>query len=72
MSFVHNRRRIPARYGIVLGAIVLGSFAYAVITAKILLWVWGLFAVLSVGISVFVVYLFYRLVRAVERIASEQ
>ncbi|USZ72296.1 hypothetical protein [Natronosalvus halobius] len=71
MSSIHNQRRIPARYGIVLGAILFISFAYAIITAQILLWVWGLVALFSLGLSVFVVYLFYRLVRAVERIAYE-
>jgi hypothetical protein len=72
MSTLQKQRRIPARYGAVLVTVLLASLAYAVLTAHILLWVWGVAAVISLGLSVFGVYLFYRLVLAVERIAYEQ
>ena len=71
MSSVHIRERVPAPYSIAIVAILLISFVYAVIAAQVFLWIWGVIALISLGVSLFVLYLFYRLVLAVEQIAYE-
>ncbi|WP_265110836.1 hypothetical protein [Halosolutus halophilus] len=64
--------RIPTQYLAALLAILLLSLVYAVAIGQIGAWIWGLMALVSLGVTVFVIYLFYRLVLAVERIAYEQ
>ncbi len=71
MSSVHIRERVLARYSIAIVAILLISFVYAVIAAQVFLWIWGVVALISLGVSLFVLYLFYRLVLAIEQIAYE-
>ncbi|MFP8958531.1 hypothetical protein ACLI4Y_17605 [Natrialbaceae archaeon A-CW3] len=55
---------------VVTGAviIVVGSFALAVVAAQLFLW---LFSIVSITFSAFVLYLFFRLVVAVEAIADK-
>ena len=60
--------RLRTYGGIAVGIALLVSFAYAVVTLNIFLW---LFWVLLVGFAAFVLYLFYRLVVAVEEIAAK-
>lgn len=66
------QNRIPTQYLAALLAILLVSLVYAVVIGQIGAWVWGLMALVSLGVTVFVIYLLYRLVLAVERIAYEQ
>lgn len=67
------RNKVP-RFTVptVVGLLVL-SFLYSIlVTADFVLWaaVWG--GLLSIGVSIFLLYLFYRLVIAVEQIANSQ
>ncbi|XVH31890.1 hypothetical protein ACNS7O_01545 [Haloferacaceae archaeon DSL9] len=72
MSIADARDGVPAPYRIALLAVLLVSFAYAVfVLGQVLVWVWAVLAATSVGVSLFAVYLFYRLVLAIERIADE-
>lgn len=64
--------RIPTQYIAALFAIFFVSIVYAVVIGQIGAWLWGLMAAISLGMTVFVIYLLYRLVLAVERIAYEQ
>lgn len=70
-STARIRNVVPAPYGIALAAGLLVTLAYVVLLRQIDLWLWGVVAVASLGLLSFVVYLFYRLVLAVERIADE-
>lgn len=64
--------RIPIQYIAALLVISFVSLVYAVLIGQSGAWVWGLVALISLGMTVFVIYLLYRLVLAVERIAYEQ
>lgn len=70
-STARIRNVVPVPYGIALAAVLLVTLAYAVLLRQIELWLWGVVAVASLALLSFVVYLFYRLVLAVERIADE-
>lgn len=63
---------VPVRYGVALIAVLLVSFVYAFFLAQIAVWLWGVVALVSLGLTLFLIYLFYRLVLAVEYIAYEQ
>lgn len=69
MSTARTAEEIPVRYGIAAFVIFLGTAAYALVIGQSFLWLWTVLAVAALGFSLFVVYLFYRLVVAVERIA---
>ncbi|AEH35434.1 hypothetical protein Halxa_0795 [Halopiger xanaduensis SH-6] len=62
------RTELPTSVGILVTVVLSVSLAYALLTANILLWVFG---VVSIGVSGGVLYLFYRLVTAVEEIAHK-
>lgn len=64
--------RVPKQYGVGLLAVLLVTLAYAVLVMQVEAWFWGVAALASLGLVVFAIYLFYRLVLAVERIAYEQ
>lgn len=73
MSIADLQTKIPRFTVPAIAGLLVFSLLYSVlVTADIILWlaVWG--GLLSVGTGVFVVYLFYRLVLAVERIADNQ
>ncbi|MFC4438750.1 MULTISPECIES: hypothetical protein [Natrialbaceae] len=70
MSIAQIRWTVPRSYAILLGAALTASFAYAVFVRQLLLWLFGVVALATFVLSVCVVYLFYRLVVAVERIAN--
>ena len=61
-----EREEIPTWAGIAGALFLIVSFAYALISGLILLWV---ISVIGIGFSAGMFYLFYRLVRAVEEIA---
>lgn len=59
--------------GIVVVVLALGvSLFFAVLTRQTGTWLALLTSVVGLGVSVFVIYLFYRLVLAVERIAERE
>ena len=61
---------IPPRLLKLIGVLFIGTLIYSVVIGRlfpILLWFW----LLGAGLSVFVVYLFYRFVVAVETIAEK-
>ncbi|MFB1065347.1 hypothetical protein [Natrinema sp. H-ect4] len=73
MSVADLQTKVPRFTVPTIAGLLLVSLLYSVlVTANITLWlaVWG--GLLSIGIGLFVVYLFYRLVLAVERIADNQ
>ncbi|MBX0298272.1 hypothetical protein [Haloarcula nitratireducens] len=73
MSVADLQIKVPRFIVPTIAGLLLVSLLYSVlVTANIILWlaVWG--GLLSIGIGLFVVYLFYRLVLAVERIADNQ
>lgn len=72
MSTAYIQERVPVGYGVTLIAVLLVSLVYAVFTKQIGVWIWGVVAIVSLGLSFVGIYLFYRLVRAVERIAYDQ
>ncbi|WP_247002683.1 hypothetical protein [Halosolutus gelatinilyticus] len=69
MSTSQISDRFSTHHVIALLVVLLASFAYSVLLARILLWVWAVVTVFSIMLSLFVVYLFYRLVLAVERMS---
>lgn len=69
MSLARTGDGVPVRYGIVALVVVLAVGAYAVLIGQSLLMLWTVLAIAVAGLSLFVVFLFYRLVVAVERIA---
>lgn len=73
MRSVPLEERIPARkVGAVLVVLLALTFAYSLLVLQqILLWAVLWLSVLAVGVSLFVVYLLYRLVAAVETLAEE-
>ena len=72
MSTAQLRVDLPLQYKLVVLALLLVTFAYAVLTAQILLWLLGLLTAASIGLFLFVIFLFYRLVVAVEQLAAER
>ncbi len=72
MDTIQFPNRIPVQYIAALTAILLMSLIYAILIGQIGAWVWGLLVLFSLSVTVFVIYLLYRLVLAVERIAYEQ
>ena len=73
MSVADLQTKVPRFTVPTIAGLLLVSLLYSVlVTANIILWlaVWG--GLLSIGIGLFVVYLFYRLVLAIERIADNQ
>jgi protein-S-isoprenylcysteine O-methyltransferase Ste14 len=73
MSVADLQTQVPRFTVPVIASLLIISLLYSVlVTQNIVLWLvmWG--GVLSVGLTLFVVYLFYRLVLAVERIAERQ
>ncbi|WP_312908633.1 hypothetical protein [Natronosalvus caseinilyticus] len=72
MPTAQLRQAVPLPYQILLLTALGGSLAYALITAHILLWFLSVAVVVSLGLGVVLVSLFYRLVVAVERIADER
>ena len=69
MSTARFREAVPAQYGIVALTVLIVSVFYAFLMGDLLLWAQMVLATVSLGISLFVVYLFYRLVLAIERIS---
>jgi protein-S-isoprenylcysteine O-methyltransferase Ste14 len=71
MSVADLQTKLP-RFTVptIVGLLAVSLLYSVLVTANITLWlaVWG--GLLSIGIGLFVVYLFYRLVLAVERIAD--
>lgn len=73
MSVADLQTKVPRFTAPVIASLLIISLLYSVlVTQNIVLWlvVWG--GLLSVVLTLFVVYLFYRLVLAVERIAERQ
>lgn len=66
MKSVDSKKELPTSIGIGVALILFVSLAYALLTTNIFLW---LFIVVAVGFSTFIIYLFYRLVIAVEEIS---
>ncbi len=69
MSSAPVTDRIPVRYGIVLLAALLVSFVYALLVANLLRWAWAVGAAVSLSLALFLCYLLYRAVLAIERIS---
>lgn len=64
--------KLPIRSGIVLLTVLLASLAYALlIGVRLEVLIQAVIAGLSFGMSVIFLYLFYRFVRAIERISRE-
>ncbi|RZV10341.1 hypothetical protein BDK88_1496 [Natrinema hispanicum] len=73
MSAVFLQEKIPRFAVPAIIVLLAGSLLYSVfVTAQIFAWLvfWG--GLFLIGLSLFVVYLLYRLVLAVERIADSQ
>ncbi len=73
MGSVPLQEKIPRFTAPAILMLLAGSLFYSVlVTAQIFAWLvfWG--GLFSIGLSLFVVYLLYRLVLAVERIADSQ
>jgi hypothetical protein len=64
------RGGVPGWLVFALVAVLASSAALGVITQRFDAWVTLWFGLAQVGVSIFVVYLFYRFVLAVERIAD--
>lgn len=72
MATSRFEERLPIRSGIVLLAVLLAGFAYVLLLGvRLEVLIQAIVAGLSLGMSVAFLYLFYRLVRAVERISHE-
>ncbi|WP_394739413.1 hypothetical protein [Natronococcus roseus] len=61
-------RELPSEIGAGVAVVLFAILAYALLTGQIFL---GLFGVVIIGLSVYLLYLFYRLVVAVEEIARK-
>ena len=61
------RHEIPAPIAVVLGIVLIGAFAYAIVARQFFL---VPAIILFTAINVYIFYLFFRLVVAVERIAD--
>lgn len=73
MAVADLRNKVPRFTVPTLVSLLVLSFLYSMlVTADFVLWaaVWG--GLLSIGVSIFLLYLFYRLVIAVEQIANSQ
>jgi hypothetical protein len=73
MSVADFRTKIPRFTAPAIAGLLILSLLYTVlVTANFVLWlaVWG--GVFSIGVGAYLIYLFYRLVMAVERIADSQ
>lgn len=70
MSVSRPQQWIPTTYAVPLVTLLAASFAYAVVVRQLLLWLFGVVALSTLALSAALVYLFYRLVIAVERIAD--
>ena len=70
MSAGRPQQWIPVRYTVWFGLLLAASFAYAVIVRQLLLWLFGVAVLTLLALSAALVYLFYRLVIAVERLAD--
>jgi hypothetical protein len=73
MSVADLQTKVPRFTVPGIASLLIISLLYSVlVTQNIVLWfvMWG--GLLSIGLTLFVVYLFYRLVLAVERIADRQ
>ncbi|TYL38481.1 hypothetical protein CV102_11815 [Natronococcus pandeyae] len=68
MSSRNARKELPPEIGAGVAIVLFVSLAYALLARQIFLW---LFSVATIGISVYLLYLFYRLVIAVEEIARK-
>jgi hypothetical protein len=73
MSVADLQTKVPRFTVPAIVSLLILSLLYSIlVTGNIVIWlaVWG--GLLSVGLTLFVIYLFYRLVVAVERIAEGQ
>jgi protein-S-isoprenylcysteine O-methyltransferase Ste14 len=73
MSVADLQTKVPRFIVPTIASLLIVSLLYSIlVTQNVVLWLaaWG--GVLSVGLTLFVVYLFYRLVLAVERITDRQ
>lgn len=73
MSVADLQTKVPRFTVPAVVSLLILSFLYSIlVTGNIVIWlaVWG--GLLSIGLTLFVIYLFYRLVLAVERIAEGQ
>lgn len=71
MPSIHSHRTVFIRYGIGLAAVLLIGFGFsALLGIKPVIRLWALFAAIAVGATLIFLYLFYRLVLAIERIAD--
>lgn len=73
MSAVELQAKVPQFTLPVIAGLMIITLLYSIlVTGNIVLWLaaWG--GLFSLGVSVLLVYLFYRLVVAVERIAERQ
>lgn len=64
----NSRKELPTSAGAVVGIILIVSFAYGLLTGTPFLW---LFGTVSILLTAYVLFLFYRLVLAVEEIAHK-
>jgi hypothetical protein len=73
MSVADLQAKVPRFTVPAIVSLLILSLVYSIlVSGTIVLWLaaWG--GLLSIGLALFVIYLFYRLVLAVERIADEQ
>jgi hypothetical protein len=73
MSVADLQAKVPRLIIPAIVSLLILSLLYSIlVTGNIVIWLamWG--GLLSIGLVLFVIYLFYRLVLAVERIADEQ
>lgn len=68
MSTARRRNELPTSIGIGFAIVFILGLVYAVLTGNVFLWV---FTAVSLGLSFYLLFLFYRLVVAVEEIAAK-
>ncbi|MDG5821015.1 hypothetical protein [Natronococcus sp. A-GB7] len=61
-------RELPSEIGAGVAIVLFAILGYSLLTGQVFL---GLFSVVIIGLSVYLLYLFYRLVVAVEEIARK-
>lgn len=72
MSATHNNSTIPIRYGLGVVAILLAGLVLTrVLGVDFVALLWPMFAAISVCLTLAFLYLFFRLVLAIERIANK-
>lgn len=72
MPSIHSNRTDFVRYGIgLIGVMLVGFVLSDVMGIKLIIRLWALVAAIAVGATLLFLTLFYRLVKATERIADQ-